>query len=87
MKWKHFTRYWPFVRGIHPSSVNSPYKGQWCAALIFLWSAPEQTVEEAIDLEHHRAQYDVIVMHGIVSVHLFGLNFGTDMSNGDSLTH
>ena len=23
-KWKHFPRYWPFVRGIHWSSVNSP---------------------------------------------------------------
>ena len=24
-----FLRYWPFVRGIHRSPVNSPYKGQW----------------------------------------------------------
>ena len=24
IKWKHFTRYWPFVRGIHWSPVNSP---------------------------------------------------------------
>ena len=24
MKWKHFPRYWPFVRGIHRSPVNSP---------------------------------------------------------------
>ena len=28
-KWKHFPRYWPFVRGIHRSPVNSPHKGQW----------------------------------------------------------
>ena len=28
IKWKHFPRYWPFVRGIHPSPVNSPHKGQ-----------------------------------------------------------
>ena len=27
IKWKHFPRYWPFVRGIHRSPVNSPYKG------------------------------------------------------------
>ena len=27
IKWKHFPRYWPFVRGIHPSPVNSPHKG------------------------------------------------------------
>ena len=29
IKWKHFPRYWPFVRGIHWSPVNSPHKGQW----------------------------------------------------------
>ena len=28
VKWKHFPRYWPFVRGIHRSPVNSPHKGQ-----------------------------------------------------------
>ena len=39
IKWKHFPRYWPFVRGIHRSPANSPHKGQWRRALIFL-SAP-----------------------------------------------
>ena len=29
IKSKHFPRYWPFVRGIHRSPVNSPHKGQW----------------------------------------------------------
>ena len=33
--WKHFPRYWPFVRGIHRSPVNSPHKSQWCGALMF----------------------------------------------------
>ena len=28
IEWKHFPRYWPFVRGIHQSPVNSPHKGQ-----------------------------------------------------------
>ena len=28
IKWKHFPRNWPFVRGIHRSPVNSPHKGQ-----------------------------------------------------------
>ena len=32
---KHFPRYWPFVRGIHLSPVNSPHKGQWRGALMF----------------------------------------------------
>ena len=27
--------YWPFVRGIHRSPVNSPHKGQWRGALMF----------------------------------------------------
>ena len=49
IKWKHFPRYWPFVRGIHRWPVDSPHKGQWGGALIFLLSAPEQTVEQTID--------------------------------------
>ena len=38
-KWKHFLRYWPFVRGIHwwiPLNKASDAE-LWC----FLWSAPE----------------------------------------------
>ena len=35
IKCKHFPRYWPFVRGIHRSPVNSPHKGQWRGALMF----------------------------------------------------
>ena len=34
IKWNHFPRYWPFVRGIHRSPVNSPHKGQWRGAFI-----------------------------------------------------
>ena len=36
IKWKHFPRYWPFVRGIHRSPVNSTHKGQWRGALIII---------------------------------------------------
>ena len=32
IKWKHFPRYWPFVRGIHRSPLNSSHKGQWHGA-------------------------------------------------------
>ena len=35
IKWRHFPRYWPFVRGIHLPPVNSPHKGQWRGALMF----------------------------------------------------
>ena len=40
IKWKHFPRYWPFVRGIHRSPVNSPHKGRWRGALMFalIWA-------------------------------------------------
>ena len=37
IQWKHFPRYWPFVRGIHRSQVNSPHKGQWRWALMFFF--------------------------------------------------
>ena len=34
IKWKHFPRYWPSLRGIHRSPVNSPHKGQRRGALV-----------------------------------------------------
>ena len=37
IKWKHFPRYWPFVRGVYRSPVNSPNKGQWRGALMFFF--------------------------------------------------
>ena len=40
IKWKHFPRYWPFVRGIHLSLVDSPHKGQWRQWLGFLCESP-----------------------------------------------
>ena len=67
--WRHqmesFPRYWPFVRGIHRSSVNSPHKGQWRTALMFLicaWINGWVNSGEAGDLRHHPAHYDVTVM-------------------------
>ena len=36
-QWKPFPRYWPFVRGIHRSPVNSPHKSQWRGALMFFF--------------------------------------------------
>ena len=35
IKWRHFPRCWPFVRGIHRSPVNSLHKGQWRGTLMF----------------------------------------------------
>ena len=34
IKWKHFPRYWSFVRGIHRSPVTSPQLGLWRGALM-----------------------------------------------------
>ena len=66
IKWKHFPRNWPFVRGIHRPPVNSPHKGQWRGALMFslicVWINGWVNNREAGDLRRHRAHYDVIVM-------------------------
>ena len=66
IKWKHFPRFWPFVRGIHRSPVNSPHKGQWRGALMFslicAWINGWVNDREAGDLRRHSAHYDVIVM-------------------------
>ena len=35
IQFKHFPRYWSFVRGSHRSPVNSPHKGQWRGTLMF----------------------------------------------------
>ena len=57
---KHFPRYWPFVRGIHQSPVNSPPKGQWRGALMFsLICAWMNVWVNNHDLRRHRAHYDV----------------------------
>ena len=46
IKWKHFPRYWPFVRRIHRSQADSPDKDQWRRAFMFFLSAHEQTIEQ-----------------------------------------
>ena len=66
IKWKHFPRYWPFLRGIHRSPVNSRHNGQWRGALMFslicVWINGWVNNREAGDLRRHRAHYDVTVM-------------------------
>ena len=66
IKWKHFPRYWPFVRGIHRSPVNSPHKDQWRGSLMFslicVWINVWVNNREAGDLRRYRAHYDVTVM-------------------------
>ena len=66
IKWKHFLRYWPFVRGIHRSLVNSPHKGQWRGALMFslICACINGWVNncKAGNLGRHCTHYDIIVM-------------------------
>ena len=68
IKWKHFPRNWPFVPEIHRSPVNSPHKGQWRGALMFLlicvWINGWVNNREAGDLRRHRGHCDVIIMWG-----------------------
>ena len=63
-----FPRYWPFVRGIHRSPVNSPHKGQWRGALMFslicTWTNSWVNNRDAGALRRHRAHYDATVMNG-----------------------
>ena len=67
IKRKPFPRYWPFVRGIHQSPVNSLHKGQWRGGLMFslLCARINGWVNngEAGDLRRYRAHYDVTVMY------------------------
>ena len=66
IKWKHFPRYWPFVRGIHRSPVNSLHKGQWGGISMFsltcAWMNGWVNNREAFCLRRYHAHYDVIVM-------------------------
>ena len=66
MKWKHFPTHWPFVRGFHPSSVNSPHKGQsrgtLMSSLICAWINGWVNNRDAGDLRRHRTHYDVTVL-------------------------
>ena len=86
IKWKHFPRYWPFVRGIHRSPVNSPHKGQWGGALMFsliyAWINAWVNNREAGDLRRYRAHYDVTVMH-----HTLDLAWGDSQVIGEAETN
>ena len=84
IKWKHFPRYWPYVRGIHRSPVNSPHKGQWREALMFslicAWINGWVNNREAGDLRCHHTHYDVTVMilTSLLIINLCWLSFYAD---------
>ena len=72
IKWKHFPRYWRFVRGIHQSPENSPHKGQWrgtlMLSLICVWINGWVNNREAGNLRRYRAHYAVIVLYIQLSI-------------------
>ena len=63
--WKHFPRYWPFVRGNLRSPVNSPHKDQWRGALVLSFICTKThgwvNIRDAGDLRRHRAHCDVYI--------------------------
>ena len=63
IKWKHFPRYLPIVRGIHRSPGNSPHKGQWHRALMFSLICAWTNNRDAGDFRRHHANHDVNVMY------------------------
>ena len=88
IKWKHFPRNWPFVRGIHRSPVNSPHKGQWRAALMFtlicVWINGCVNNREAGDLRRYYAHYGVTVMIGNIWCRLTFV-YQWDMVSGNGI--
>ena len=66
MKWKHFPRYWSFVREIRRSPVNYPHKCQWRGVLMFslicTWLSGWVNNKEPCDLRRHCVHYYVTVM-------------------------
>ena len=66
IKWKHFPRHWPIVRGIHPSLVSSPTKASNAKLWCFLWSVAEKNGwvinQDSGDLRRHRTHYDVTII-------------------------
>ena len=80
IKWKHFPRYWPFVRGIHGSPVNFSHKGHWRGALMLsvICSLNKQLSKKNCEvgyLRRHRAHYDVIVMYCEMVIEIRILSF------------
>ena len=67
IKWKHFPRNWPFVRGVHRSPLNFHHKGQRRGALLLsligAWINGWVNNRDAGDLRRHRAHYNVTVMN------------------------
>ena len=62
-----WVNYWPFVKGLRRSPLDSPHKGQWRGALMFslicACTSGWGNNQDAGYLRRHRAHYDVTVMN------------------------
>ena len=68
MKWKHFPRYWPFVRGIHRSRWIPRTRPVTQSFDVFRARINDWVnTREAGDLRCHRCHYDVDIMRYIHS--------------------
>ena len=72
IKWKHFPRYWPFVRAIHRSPVTGEFPSQMpkTRSFNFFFLICDRINDrvnnrEVGDLRRHRAHYDVTVMSSL----------------------
>ena len=87
--WRHqmetFPRYWPIVRGIHRSQVNSPHRGQWHRALIFslicAWTNGSANNRDAGDLRRYCAHYDATVIYSTTSA-ISSVVYSDDLQQG-----
>ena len=66
-QWKHFTSYWPFVRGTTGHRWIPLTKGQWRGALMFslicAWTSNWANNQNDGDLKRHFVHYGVTVMY------------------------
>ena len=76
IKWKHFPRYWPFVRGIHWSPVNSSHKGQWRGAFMFSSTPSRSLWRHCNDVLKKSQMYFDVIREGtlcFMSLHAMGI--------------
>ena len=66
---------WLFVRGIHRSPVNSPYKGQWrgvlMLSLIYAWTNGWINTRDADDLRRHLRSISslcLVIIHWVSTI-------------------
>ena len=86
MQWKHFPRYWPFVRGIIRSPANSPHKGQSRRALMFslIFARTNGWVSyrDTGDMRRNRPQYDVTVLSSTTCTNMWFWYVNCTLNNG-----